>query len=199
LLTYYKGWRPSAINKQQTKQNKTKHMAIKKQTDTVIQLNSKTPIPQDRYVCRCTKESFGPSRNSGNLMITREWEIVSPEEVTIGDQKVQVAGQKLYQYLVTKNLEDAAKSDKSLGRVFDDYNALGFPTADGIDDENPTLMAEGKYADIIIGAEESVARKDPTPEQRAKRQLGDPIKDGNGKDIKTYRPVIKQIIGQASV
>ena len=37
--------------------------------------------------------------------------------------------------------------------------------------------------------------KDPTPEQRAKNEMGDIIKDANGKEIKSYFPYIVEILG----
>lgn len=179
-------------------------MALKQQSETIVSLTSKIALPRDRYVALCMKEKFAPSQ-SGNPMITREWQVVQPEFVDIGGQKVVVSGVTFQQYLPTKVKDeegrgwDEEKSSKALGRIFTDYNALGFPTTEGIDDENPALHAEGVYADVILWSEESVARKNPTLEQKAKRELGDPILDAEGKQIRTYQVKLLQVLGRAKV
>lgn len=176
-------------------------MAIIDKSKTVAQLNNKIELPRDRYLCQCISEQFGPSQG-GNPMITRKWQLVSPEQKEINGQNVVIAGTEFVQYLVVKNMVGDEKNSaeektaKSQARLLEDYKRLGFGDLD-IDDENPKLIAKGIFADCICGSEESQQRKQPTPEQKAQRKMGDPILDSNGKPIVTYRPVLLEVLGVA--
>lgn len=166
-------------------------MSVKSVKDAVGQWRNNTPFPKDRYVLHCVEEVFGES-GSKNLMLTRTWEIVSPEVITVGDRNLQVAGQQIVEYVVTKNSDgeggwDEKKSSSSFGRATEDFKILGF-AEDSWDDENPPKLAKGKTIDGIVYAEETVQRKSPTPEQLSKGiKMGDPIKDASGKDVKAYQ------------
>lgn len=177
---------------------------IRKTSDGVSSWNNKLPLPRDRYTLRCIEESFGLSKSSDNPMLSRTWEIVAPETVTIGDKQVSVAGQKVQQYLVTKVKDpdtggwDAKKSDTKFGQLRDDLQKLGFE-GEEIDDENPPLVAESKVVDAILYGKLNQAFKEMTAEQRASgAKVGSPITDASGQPIKTYQIQIDSILGLAS-
>ena len=178
-------------------------MAIRKMNEGISSWNSKMPFPKDRYQIACIEESFAPS-SGGSPMVTRKWEIVSPEVVQQGERSLNVGGLQLTQYLVTKVKDketgewDKEKSDKAFGRFCDELVNLGFDGTE-VDDENPPLIAKGKTVDAILYAKEDVARKTPTPEQLKKGQrYGDAIKDANGNDVKSYQLQIDSILGLAT-
>lgn len=177
-------------------------MAIVKKEDTVAGMSSKIALPRDRYLIQCTKQKFGPS-STGNPMFTLEWQIQSPDVLDIGGQKTTIGGQKVTQYLPTKVKGedggwDAEKSAKAMGRLIATCEALGIDVSQGIDDENPDVKFEGIYADALLAAEESVARKAPTPEQKSRREQGDPILGADNKPIKSYRIRLESILGKAA-
>ncbi len=168
--------------------------------------NSKLPFPTDRYVLRCIEEEFNTSRNSGNPMLTRTWEICHTEPVQIGERKVDIDGLKITQYVITKNKSedgdgwDGEKSDKSFGRFRDELILLGFDAEGQIDDENPPCFAKGKVVDAVVKGKKQTACKSPTPEQIRKGQKqGDPIKDDAGKDVVTYVLTLESILGLSTV
>ena len=161
-------------------------------TDGVSGWNNSTPFPQNSYTIRCIEETFGPSKSSGNPMITRKWEIVSPETVQIGDRQVSVAGQEITEYITCKvKNEDGdgwnvAKSDKAFGRLRDDLLLLGADASSDIDDENPPTIARGLEVIAYVYAKEQARLAAPTPEQLAKGQKqGSPVMV-DGKEVKRY-------------
>jgi hypothetical protein len=175
-------------------------MAIRNLNQAVeINWNSKMAFPKDRYTIRCTEEKFGMNSNN-NPMITREWEVVAPETVQIGDQIVTVSGATIQQYLTSKvkgdgGQWDSKRSDGAFARLRDDLKLLGFE-GEEIDDENPPLIAKGKVVEAILYGRVSKSFKEVTPEQRAKGQRnGDPIKDLDGKDVVVYQINIDSILG----
>lgn len=176
-------------------------MAVIDKSNMVKQLNSKIEFPKDRYLLLCTDEKLAPSQG-GNPMITRNWELISPEVIEINGEQVSIGGTKFTEYLVVKNLTGddkktaAEKTAASQARLVANYEKLGY--TDDIDDENPVLIAKGKYADWICGSDENVQCKAPTPEERAKgKKVGAPIKGPDGKDIKTYYPKAIELLGLA--
>lgn len=176
-------------------------MAIRKLNDGVGQYSNNMPFPQDRYQIRCVEESFAPS-SGGNPMITREWEIISPETIQLGDKTIGIVGTKVVQYLVCKVKDedgdgwDSKKSDKAFSKLAADLGVLGIDPSTEVDDENPPLIAKGKVVQAILYAKEDARRKAPTPEQLSFGQrVGDIIKDENGKDVKSYRLNIGEILG----
>ena len=176
-------------------------MAVRNINEGISSWNNKKPFPRDRYAITCIEETFGLSKSSDNPMITRVWEISSPETVQQGDKKMNVAGLKINQYVTTKVKDpktggwDAEASDKNFGRFRDELVLMGF-TEEAIDDEAPPLFAKGKTVDAIVYAKADKARKSPTPEQLAKGQKqGDPIKDQDGKEVVTYQLAIDSILG----
>ena len=174
-------------------------MAIRKMTDGVSSWNNKMPFPRERYQIRCVLEEFGLS-SGDNPMITREFEILSPDTVPLGDRTVSVGGRTVMQWRVVKVKDDAAKSDKSFGQLRDELLMAGYPHDGEVDDENPPLYFKDKVFDAILYGKEDVSRRAPTPEQIKKgSKVGDPIKDANGKEIKTYQIQIDQILGLSTV
>ena len=160
------------------------------------------PFPKDRYLCRCIEEKFAPS-GSGNPMITRQWEIVSPETVTVGEGTMSVVGARVTQFLMTrvldKGVEDKAKTDKAFGQLADDYKAMGY-TKSTIDQDNPELIAKGKGADLIIYAKEDKQTKPLTNEDRLNgKKVGEPILDNSGQPIVKYQLQIEANIGLATL
>ena len=146
-------------------------------------------IPRDRYTFRCVAETLEISKTSQQPMLKHEWELVKPEVITTADGKLEIAGAKTTTY--------TSLTEKNIGRVAEFYEKIGKPQAE-INTENPPLLAEGLIVDAVAASEESAARKDPTPEQQAKGQLGDIIKDGLGKEVKRYYLKIEQLLGISS-
>lgn len=174
-------------------------MATKNINSGIGNWNMTIPFPKDAYVAHCVNEEFGFA-GSGSAMITREWEIVAPETITVGDKTYNIAGTKVTQYLVSKVKAeggqgwDDAKSSKAFSRLAEDLKTLGFEGTE-VDDENPPLVAKGKTVDCIISAKEDTQRKAPTKEQLAKGiRQGDKILV-NGKEVKVYQLNINQIVG----
>ena len=163
--------------------------------------NNKKPFPKDNYICRCIEEKFAPS-GKGNPMVTRQWEIVSPEVVTVGDGQLSVVGVKFFQYLMTQVLEngqvDKDKSDKSFAKLAEDYKALGYDKT-SIDDQNPPLIAKGKCAYIILWAKEDKQTKPLTNAERlAGKKVGEDIVDpATGKPLIKYVLNVDQVLGIA--
>jgi len=160
-------------------------------------------LPMDNYVARCIEESFGPSKSTGNPMITLEFEVASPEEVDIAGEKVGVAGIKLKYYATTFNPNDAEKSNKCRERLVGTpskkglYQLFGLDPA-GFNPENPALGFKGKLVHVRLTSDEQAARKDPTPEQVKKGEQGDVIKNPvTGEEVKYYIPKIAEIYGLA--
>jgi hypothetical protein len=179
-------------------------MAIRKTSEGISQWNNKLPFPKDRYTIRCIEESFGLSKSSDNPMISRTWEVLTPELVTIGDKQVNVAGAKIQQYVVCKVKDpetggwDAKKSDVKFGQLRDDLTALGYE-GEEIDDENPPMIGMGKVVDAILYGKVNQSFREPTPEEKAQgKRVGQPIKDGAGNDVKTYQINIDTILGLAT-
>lgn len=164
-------------------------------SEGVSQWNNKMMFPKDRYTLQVIEEKHEPNSN-GNPMLTRTLQIVAPELATVGDIKINVAGLKVTQMMVTKVADgnggwDKEKSDAAFGRLRDDL-LLFDPTLTEIDDENPPLIAKGKFVDAIIYGKENKSYKPPTPADIAQgKKIGEPIKDANGKDIVAYQLAIE--------
>lgn len=189
------------------KQNKVKHMAIRKVSEGVSQWNNKMEFPKDRYVLHCVEEEAGISKGSGNPMVTRTWEIVAGPEggetIQVGDKVIGISGAKVTQYRPTKVRTedkegwDPKKSDKKFGEFRDELVACGFEGED-IDDETPPCFMKGKTVEAVVYGKKDVSRKPQTPEQKKKNEPGDAIKDADGKEVVTYQLNIEMILGLSS-
>ena len=149
------------------------------------------PLPTDSsYIIRCIDEAFGPSKSSGKPMITLKFEIVSPEEVEVAGEQVNIAGTQTQPcYYVTQSTDedgvvDAEKSANILKRLQGLYKAFGL-ASDTINPENPTLGFKGKVVYALLSADKQERRKSPTAEQ-----LKSGVKQG---DI-MVNPVTKQTL-----
>jgi hypothetical protein len=167
-----------------------------------IKWNQGIEFPKENYVLRCTEESFGPSKSSGNPMITLEFEVQSPDEVPVGDDIITVAGVPLRTYLTTKVLDgdgdiDAEKTENCAKRLEKIYAAFGLDFSN-FSPDNPTVGFKGKLVHAYCYAKEEEDRKAPTKEQVAKRQQGDVIKNPiTGKSRLRYQPQVGEVYGLA--
>lgn len=168
-----------------------------------VKWNSKIMFPQDNYVARVTNVVFGPSKGSGNPMITLDLEVVSPDVVQVGDKNVTVAGVGLKHYITTQVMDgeniNAEKTAACASRIQELYEKLGldFSTFNA---ENPdTSVFENMKIWVLLKSDRSEKRKAPTAEQAARKELGEIIKDPiTGKDLVQYFPKIDEIFGIAS-
>lgn len=159
-----------------------------KRADAVLQ-GSKVNLERYRYVLRIKDAKFGPSKSSGNPMITVETEIlgIRDENGEFKTEYVNAAGQrcKVSEIDVPYYL---TLTDKSIDNVFTFFDRLGNPVED-INPENPdTEWMKGKYFEAVIFSEEQFIQG---PDRK-------PILDANGQKVSNgFRPVavINQIIG----
>lgn len=181
-------------------------MAVRQTQNLPGQLKFTDRIPKTRCVAQCITEEFKTSKNSGNPMIVREWEVRVPETVEVNGVNKILGGQKVTQYLTTisfkevdgKQVRDDAKSDRALARLRDENSVLGLPS-DSIDDENPELLAKGIYADITVGPEEYDITEPPTPEEVALgKKVGKAKIGADGKPEKGYRVKLVGVLGRAT-
>lgn len=120
-----------------------------KKSETLLSLNPSVMIPTDiNYTFRCVEETVEKSNNSGSLMIVRELELISPETIQFNGDNYGMAGMKQNQYITFKVSDgkggfDSVKSQLAMGRVWTDYEKLGFE-GDDIDENNPVLIAKGR-------------------------------------------------------
>ena len=181
-------------------------MAVRNLTEVAGMLTFRDRIPRDVYDISFMEASFEAS-SKGNMMIILEPEIVGPEKVTVNGQAKIVAGVKcnkmyfptiIYKDVDGVKVRDDAASEKALDRLRELYSALRIDMT-GFDDENPILEPLKKVvARAVLGAEETKACKDPTPEQLAKGQkFGDPIIE-NGKEVVSYRINVTNVLGLSS-
>lgn len=164
--------------------------------------NSKVQFPTDNFKIRCIDESFGPSNSSSKPMITLEFEVVSPELVTVAGQEYGVGGVKIKHYAVTKSVdeagvEDASKSETIKKRLDELTMKFGLPAITDV--ENPELGFKGKVVWALLKSEIAEKRKAPTAEQLAKgikqgEIITNPI---DGKPLINYWPRIDEIFGLA--
>lgn len=175
--------------------------------------NFKVQFPTDsNFVNRITNATFGPSKSSGNPMITIETEVVSPAEVEIGGELYNISGVKATIYRTTKNLSDAEKAENNLKQC-KEFIAMLFPDkpeyAEKFDPENPDQAMLNEMKGLLILTQMSPdvdeQRKTPTAEQIEKakkngtRPEGDVMKHPvTGKALISYRPQIREVFGLAA-
>jgi hypothetical protein len=166
-----------------------------------VTLNPSIKLPRDRYTVRIKEESFEISKASGNPMIVLTCELVSPDSFVnpVDGGKVNIGGVELAKkYVVLSSKKGEAEAQANFDRYADMRDKLGVPIGDeGVDINNPPKVFVGKVIDAICDGEEFIQRKDPTPDQRAKGEQGNPITDTAGNQIKSYKPIIVNILGLA--
>jgi hypothetical protein len=167
--------------------------------------NSEIPwTHREDYILRVTEESFGPSKSSGNPMITLKMEVVSPETMEVAGAEYNIAGVSfgLTKYYPTQVIEDGetnqTKTVQAQDRVKELYRAFGLDDS-SINFENPTLGFKGKtvYARLYNNATEQ--RRAPTKEQLAKGQRQGDIMTNpvTKKPLMQNSPAIGEIFGLA--
>jgi len=166
-----------------------------------VRLNKNIRLPRDRYTTRVQKRDFGPSKSSGNPMVTYVWEIAAPNDFILDGKKVVIAGYTFTQYLVTRVLADgeklsAAESTEKKHMEFAEFmKKMGGPLLAPLlggaewDDENPPLLDVGTLADVICNTKE-------TPELKADKT---PIKNSDGSDMKKMEHFIESFCGKSNV
>jgi hypothetical protein len=169
--------------------------------------NSSVMFPQDNFILRCIEESFGPSKSSGNPMITLGFEIVAPETVNVAGVDYSVTGLKITPgYYTTATLDDAEKTAQNEARVFKSSNPerpslyeLFEIDSTGVDKNNPKLEFKGKLVHALLRSEVKEKTKSPTAEQLKKGQkVGDVIKNPKtGKPEISFYPKIEKLYGIA--
>ena len=168
-------------------------------------LTNKVQLPMDNYVLRCTEESFGPSKSTGNPMITLKFEIVAPEQITVAGEDYITAGAAVNpHYAVTKSMDqdgnvDIEKSENNKKRVEALYTMFGLPAPADLD--NPTLGFVGKTVWALVKSDVVEKRRAPTAEQlKAGQRFGDVMKNPiDGKPLVSYYPKIEEIFGIATI
>lgn len=165
--------------------------------------SSRIQFMRDNYILRILEPKFGESKSSGNPMITFDFEIVSPEEMQVGDEMFNVAGVKLTQYFPTQVIEngqlDVEKTQKAAARLQDFYKKCGV-SFDGFNPENPDVSSfKGKLIWALLNPDVREQRKSPTSAQLAAGQReGDIIKNPiTGEPLLSYYPKIGEVFGLA--
>lgn len=171
-----------------------------------VKWNNKLIIPTaSDYTCRVTEASFGPSKGSGNPMITLSWELVSPKEVEIAGKLVTIAGVSMRDsYHTTANPTDNAKNQANQERIKDLFKKFGLDDT-SIDFNNPDISSfRGKCLFCTVKSKKTEDRKAPTTAQieeakaSGKRAEGDVMKNPiTGEELVSYWPEITEIFGLA--
>ena len=164
-------------------------------------------FPQDNFILRCIEESFGPSKSSGNPMITLGYEIVAPESINVAGVEYSVQGLKITPgYYTTATLDDPDKTAQNEQRVFKSTNPdrpslyeLFEIDSTGVDKNNPKLEFKGKLVHALLTSEVKEKTKSPTAEQlKQGKKVGDVIKNPKtGKPEITFYPKIVKLYGIA--
>lgn len=157
------------------------------------------PAMKDEYVLRCTESAFGPSKSSGNPMLTLSWEVVGvPAKDAEPCTTIQRGGRT---YIVAGIRTDRTyfplKAGASLERFFKFQKAAGLPY-DEVDESNlDPAPYKGMMLRAIVTGTEEVERKFLTQEERDNGKTeGDPIRDSeSGEIMKKDKAVILSWVG----
>lgn len=177
--------------------------------DRKQQINATHQLNRDRYVIRFTTEKCAPAKSPpNNPCVTLEAEIVASGTgeptivsnytgITLG---IQGASCKPMYLSLRSKKEDGSIDNEATQQAIDRFCDLrikcGLEIPDeGVDPEQPPLGFKGVVVDAILDAEEFVQRKTPSPEQRAQGKPGDEILGQDGKPMKSYSIVIRNILG----
>ena len=170
--------------------------------------NSAVMFPQDNAILRVIEANFGPSKSSGNPMITLSFEVVAPESINVAGVEYSVAGLKITPgYYTTATLDDAEKTKTNEQRVFKSSNPerpslyeIFEIDSTGVDKNNPDVTVfKGKLVHALLKSEVKEKTKSPTAEQLKKGQkTGDVIKNPKtGKPEISFYPKIEKLYGLA--
>jgi hypothetical protein len=184
--------------------------------------NSNVQFPVDSdFVIRILEASFGPSKSSGNPLLTVPWEIVSPDTKMIGEEEYNMAGiasnpmSHLYFTTIVPNDEESSKN--CLDRLTNNGEPLGFlricfpdnpKIVDGFNPENPGTDIikglSGKCLLVSMYGEKNEQRKTPTAAEVAEAKKKNVRPEGavmkhpvTGKPLVTYLPKIRDIFAIA--
>lgn len=112
------------------------------------------PFMSDAYNVRVNKVDFGPSRSSGNPIITLGLEIISPQSIVRDDKTYDLTSLEPVMRLMLWKTE---KFD-GIGQVKEFHEKMGLPLT--IDPENPDLkIYDGLCFRTFLGSEEIIRQK----------------------------------------
>lgn len=147
-----------------------------------VRTNAGGFIPEGLYRARCVGTKFVEHNGSGQPMTTLDCEIIEPEKVSIDGADVIVAGRQFKLYLI-HNMERTGWASQEQTMEFASKLDIQMET-----DENGEAVYDtdlhkeyyhGREFDIVLSCEEEVKRRERKPGQK----VGDPILDGEGKEI----------------
>lgn len=190
-----------------------------------IKWNSKIQFPTNSDFVLCiTEATFGPSKASGNPMITVEWETRTPEIVNIAGEEIDISGVKSnpmnHLYFPTRNPDDKVKEKNAIERLVGEGSSVTppgflrmmFPDnpeySVNFNPDNPDAemlkQLKGKCFYAQMGPDIQEQRKDPTKEQieAAKKTGARPVGDVQkhpvtGKALISYNPKVREVFGLA--
>lgn len=146
-------------------------MPVYNKSDAVASGN--ISLPRNRYTLRVLEANFKPS-SKGNPMVELQCEVLHQNKETIiedmNGQKIDISGTRVRYYIVF--------SPGSLSIAFDALTKFGYaePTIDTDNFDCKWLV--GKVFDAILQS-----RQEPQRQQGKGGKLGEPILDGEGKQI----------------
>lgn len=162
-----------------------------------IKWNKELQFPTDScFANRILSAEYGPS-SKGNLMITMETEIVVPDEYSIGQQMVEIAGIKVTSYFTANN-------DQNKDKIVTMFKNLGLSTENMNWDNLDVEPLKGLVILTAMRGRQQPKTKSPTATQMAEaaktgaRPVGDPmINPVTKKQMIEYWPEITDIFGLA--
>lgn len=177
------------------------------------------PFPSNSdFANRILDLTFKKSKSSGNPMLVLECEVVSPEEVDVAGQMVNIAGVKTINYYSTQvTNDDGSVDDEGTKAAFERVFVSQDPTQPSLYDllgldgktenpENPTQITsvKGKVILTQMSAEKQEQRATPTSKEIEEAKAKGARAEGKvqvhpvtGKPLVSYRPQIRQIFGLA--
>lgn len=140
-------------------------------------------LPRNRYRVRIVGTSFGKS-SGGHDMTTLKCEIIEPEFIMVDGKEAPIAGRKFSAWLMHVPDEPWGQS-----RVFEFCDKLGVDVGDDYDTGLHKEYFHGMEFDWILSSKEDIKRQERKPGQK----VGDPILDGEGKEISNGWSVTAQL------
>lgn len=181
---------------------------------TIKNWDASVEIPTNsEYILRVMEAKFAPS-NGGNPMITLQYEIASPDQVTcLNGEIVSVAGVKVPGWYVTKSIDpvtqevDFEKTASCEARVFSNkentalFQLFGITIAPNQYDNPPVEQLIGKCQYARIKPDAKVKHDSPTAAdlKAGKKEGKVSINPKTRKPIQTYYPKIEELYGLAEV